>query len=182
MRVSIRLTVAATIACLCQVGWAQYPVEFPTEFPIVEGGIVNEGIVFGGTEYPIESSSIIGTSNNVSYGTPVQYASAPTSAGSSVLDVVNSKRSRSGLPALIMDAGLTQIAQSKSNNRANRGITGHDNMSRGHARVEGVGYAYGGNLTERFNTCYLYSNGYSHAGAAISYDRSGRAFYTLLLR
>ena len=184
MRVSIRLTMVATFTCLCQFGWAQYPVEYPTSFPVIEGNVVSDGVLEGGIvtvgpEYPIQSSEVISGTTS-SYASPVQYG-APMGGGS-ILDVVNSKRARAGLPALSFDAGLTQIAQSKSNIRANRGITGHDSSSRGHARVEGVGYAYGGNLTQRFNTCYLYSNGFSHAGAAIAYDRSGRAFYTLLLR
>lgn len=122
-------------------------------------------------------------SQPVTYASPVSYSAPVADAGGGgILDVVNQKRRRSGLSALAYDAELTRIAKNKSDIRANRRMTGHDGSSYGSARVEGVGYAYGGNLTNRFNTCYLYANGYRSAGAAISYDNSGRAYYTLLLR
>lgn len=115
----------------------------------------------------------------VSYAAPVVSTPASTS---SVLMIVNNKRRNRGLPALAFDPTLTSVAQRKSQNRASRRNTGHDGSHRGGARVEGVGYAYGGNLPAKFSTCYLYSTGYRYAGAAIAYDRSGRAYYTLLLR
>ena len=100
-----------------------------------------------------------------------------------VLSVVNEKRRRSGLPALMFDPSLTAVAQRKSYYRAMRGITGHDGTSMGGAAVEGVGYSYGqSDPVAGFNTCYLYSNGYQRAGVAISYDANNRAYYTLLLR
>ena len=100
-----------------------------------------------------------------------------------VLSVVNEKRRRSGLPALVFDPTLTAVAQRKSYYRAMRGMTGHDGSSMGGAAVEGVGYSYGqSDPVAGFNTCYLYSNGYQRAGCAISYDANNRAYYTLLLR
>ena len=199
MNVLIRFAVSITIIGACQATWAQAYAEFPIEgaivegpafvegvalpgeYPvqgaIVEGGIINEGVVYAGNEFPITSNV-----GQVSYEAPVSSGVNYGGGGGDLLSVVNQKRRRSGLSALMFDGELSRIAQNKSNIRANRRITGHEGSGRGRARVEGVGYAYGGNLTQRFNTCYLYANGYSHAGAAIAYDNSGRAYYTLLLR
>lgn len=113
----------------------------------------------------------------VSYQTPTQFGYQD------VLFVVNQRRRAAGLTELMADPQLMTVAQSKSQNRAQRRITGHDGSHRGGAAVEGVGYSMGGgDLTHRFSTCYLYSTGYRYAGAGIAYDNSGRAYYTLLLR
>lgn len=194
MNVSFRVLVVGVVACLSQSVWGQYPVEYPVSGTVVSGPVVTGPVISGPVYYGEETSVVDGgvyyaaptmTQNaqnvgTVSYSSPVN--SGVIGASSGILDIVNQKRRRSGLSALQLDVGLEQIAQSKSNIRANRRITGHDNSHRGNARVEGVGHAYGGNLSQRFNTCYLYSNGFSHAGAAIAYDNSGQAYYTLLLR
>ena len=139
--------------------------------------------------YVQSSAPIVQTATYQSKSSPIQMASysAAASSGSSdqmnVLMVVNEKRRRSGLAPLMFDAALANVAQRKSNLRANRGITGHDGSNMGGASVEGVGYSYGqANPVQGFNTCYLYSNGYRSAGCAVSYDANRRAYYTLLLR
>ncbi len=144
---------------------------------ISHGPVVNQGVVYANGSYPVH-----GSVNQVSYATSIPGTPVMGGATDGLLSVINQKRRRSGLRPLMLDPQLSQIAQNKSSNRARRRITGHDGSSRGGARVEGVGYAYGGNLTQRFNTCYMYSNGYTYAGAGIAYDNSGRAYYTLLLR
>jgi uncharacterized protein YkwD len=150
-------------------------------------------------------------SSSANYGTPVSYASyatrssstqqyrqsspyqtvsyqattrsSPSGSLASIVSVVNQKRARAGLSALRYDPSLMSVAQRKSYYRASRGITGHDGSSMGGARVEGVGWGTGSQGgSNGFNTCYLYSNGYSTCGAAVAYDNSGRAYYTLLLR
>ncbi len=113
---------------------------------------------------------------------PTTVTSTVPAVGNDVLNIVNSKRRSRGLSPLMFDPTLTSVAVRKSQLRAMRRVTGHDGSSRGGARVEGVGYAHGGNLASRFSTCYLYSSGYRYGGAAIAYDGSGRAYYTLLLR
>jgi uncharacterized protein YkwD len=168
------------------------PVERPTavqEETVVEKEVVGE-VITGPVEgavvsypvesYPVEGIPVEGTTpfQTVSYSSPVI---APMA--NAALAIVNRKRLRAGLYELQFDPMLTNVAQQKSNIRANRRITGHDGSHKGGARVEGVGHAYGyGDLNSRFNTCYLFSTGYRNAGAAVSYDSSGRAYYTLLLR
>lgn len=101
----------------------------------------------------------------------------------SPLDIVNSKRAQRGLYPLAYDGTLTARAIQKSNHRAHYHITGHDRSNMAGARVEGVGHSYGyRDPAQAFTSCYLYSSGFRSAGAAISYDRSGRAYYTLLLK
>ena len=100
-----------------------------------------------------------------------------------VLSIVNQKRAQRGLYPFNFDPRLTATAEFKSQNRARRRCTGHDGSSLNGARTEGVGYAHGqSHLPMRFQACHLYSKSYRNAGAAIAYDNSGRAYYTLLLR
>jgi hypothetical protein len=188
--------------------YSSYPMEGAIEGTVVgeviQGGFTGE-IVDGTTagypveSYPMDSYPVDGYAMQgqamgaVTYpeylptqGQPVQTVSfnaAPSGGMDEVLTIVNRKRMRAGLYALQMDPSLMMVARQKSMNRANRRITGHDNLPKGGASVEGVGYAHGySDLGSQFNTCYLYSTGYRRAGAAISYDGSGRAYYTLLLR
>ncbi|MEM7312855.1 MAG: CAP domain-containing protein [Planctomycetota bacterium] len=185
-----------------------YGTTYPSESVVYEQPVsYNSSTSYAST--PTVSTPV--TSTPVSYGTPVSYASYSTSSSSSqryrssspyqtvsyqsstrttpsgsfssILSVVNQKRARAGLPALRYDPTLTSVAQRKSYYRASRRITGHDGTNMGGARVEGVGWGMGNQGgSNGFNTCYLYSNGYSSCGAAIAYDNSGRAYYTLLLR
>ncbi len=152
------------------------------------GSVTVDGVVertpIEGTAVAAESIEGVVTSQNpvetvsyetVTYEVTPRYGSVMMNNVSDALAIVNRKRSRRGLPALQYDSVLTSVAQQKSANRASRRITGHDNLPKGGARVEGVGYAYGRqDLPSQFNTCYLYSTGYRRAGAAISYDGSGR--------
>ena len=182
---------------------SSYPVEYPVEGQYTDGAIIQDNsvgeVVYENagnfpvehvTGYPIENQGqVISTTSYsqqfVQQGVPVQtvsYNAAPTGMNN-VLAIVNRKRRRAGLYELQFDPSLMSVAQQKSMIRANRRITGHDGSHKGGAAVEGVGYAHGySDLNSQFNTCYLYSTGYRRAGAAIAYDNSGRAYYTLLLR
>ncbi len=130
--------------------------------------------------------SVGSTATNLSAGTVVQtvgYQAATFQSYHPALAVINQRRRSAGLSELLPDPQLMAVAQTKSQLRANRRMTGHDGSHRGGAAVEGVGFAMGGgDLTGRFSTCYLYSSGYRYAGAGVAYDGSGRAYYTLLLR
>jgi len=148
-----------------------------------------EVVTYGTPPIP-QSAYVMSPAQPVTYAPSSSFSSTSfamaqpfvSNGGGQALSIVNQKRARRGLPALAFDGTLTSVAQRKSQHRANRRMTGHDGSHRGGARVEGVGYAYGGNLPSRFSTCYLYSTGYRYAGAAIAYDTGGRAYYTLLLR
>ena len=143
----------------------------PGEVVVVDGSTPGEYPVAGTVVY--SEGTVEGTVQQVSY----------EPAANDALAVVNQKRQQAGLYPFQYDPTLTSVAQQKSMNRASRRMTGHDGLPKGGARVEGVGYAYGSqNLMGRFHTCYLYSRGYRSAGAAVAYDGSGRAYYTLLLR
>ena len=160
-------------------------VESPTSSTATGEVIINSGPVETVT-YPnsvVSSNGVVAQTVSYASSYPPAAGTVSNAAYSDVLTVVNQKRRRSGLRELIMDPVLTAAAQRKSSYRSARRITGHDGSSKAGARVEGVGYAYGqGNSLQRFNTCYLYSNGYTYAGAAVAHDASGRAYYTLLLR
>ena len=160
-----------TLLLCVTTGWAQCPHcgKIHATAP-VEGEIVSTSTV---VSQPVENPV-----HTVSYRESVN-----TPIADAALSIVNRKRRRAGLYDLQFDPTLTEVAQRKSNIRASRRITGHEGSYKGGARAEGVGHASGySDLYSRFNTCYLYSRGYHYAGAAVSFDSGGRAYYTLLLR
>ncbi len=202
----MRIVLSVCLLAISSVCWGQHCpkcgrtiVTYPTETVIssvpsqvgspISTSASGEVIISSGPVETVTSTNPVVSSTGAPMQT-VSYASSVPSTGtvsyapySNALTVVNQKRRRAGLRELIMDPVLTATAQRKSAYRSARRITGHDGSSKAGARVEGVGYAYGqGNSLERFNTCYLYSNGYTYAGAAVAHDSSGRAYYTLLLR
>lgn len=171
--------------CCLSISVIQVSLSPAQQSSVVTTAVPSEVVAADGSvpvEHPAAASGSVVYSEAPVTGTiqPVSYQAA---VANDALSVVNQKRRQAGLYPFQFDPVLSSVAQQKSMTRASRRITGHDGLPKGGAAVEGVGNAYGyHNLLGRFHTCYLYSRGYRSAGAAVAFDGSGRAYYTLLLR
>jgi hypothetical protein len=100
--------------------------------------------------------------------------------GADVLQQLNARRARAGLPPFKPDAKLQMAAERSAQAQARSGAMYHCLHI---GSRSGVGCASGSDpLGMRFNTCYAFNYGGGYAGAAAVVGRNGQTYYALDIR
>ena len=123
-----------------------------------------------------QTTQLTSATPNQSTVVQTSYTPAPqVSNGGNVFQMLNSQRTRQGVPALRYDPTLQSVAQMRAQKMASMGVKNHPPGSFSPGRYEGVGWS-SSYSPRAVSACFINDSRMRYAGAAMARGRDGVYF------
>ncbi len=106
---------------------------------------------------------------------PTSYSPNAGFGGGNVFSMLNSQRTRQGVPGLMYDPTLQAVAHHRAQKMAAMGVKNHPPGSFSPGRYEGVGWS-SSHSPRRVSACFITDRRMRYAGAAMARGRDGVYF------